>query len=45
LFDTKTDDYSTVLKNIKSFLAQPFAAAIENENFTKQWTVLNCEWK
>jgi predicted nucleotidyltransferase component of viral defense system len=43
--DTKTDDYSTVLKNIKSFLAQPFAAAIENENFTKQWTVLNCEWK
>lgn len=43
--DTKTDDYSAVLKNIKSFLAQPFAAAIENENFTKQWTILNCEWK
>lgn len=43
--DTKTDDYSTVLRNIKTFLAQPFAAAIESENFTKQWTVLNCEWK
>lgn len=43
--DTKTDDYSAVLKNIKSFLAQPFAAAIENENFTKQWTILNCKWK
>ena len=43
--DTKTDDYSTVLKNIRSFLAQPFVAAIESENFTKQWTILNCEWK
>lgn len=43
--DTKTDDYSTVLRNIKTFLAQSFAAAIERENFTKQWTVLNCEWK
>ncbi len=43
--DTKTDDYSAVLKNIKSFLAQPFAAAIESENFTKQWAILNCEWK
>ena len=43
--DTKTDDYSTVLKNIRSFLAQPFVAAIESENFTKQWTILNCEWR
>ncbi|MCM1537985.1 MAG: nucleotidyl transferase AbiEii/AbiGii toxin family protein [bacterium] len=42
---TKTDDYSAVLKNIKTFLAQPFAAAIESENFTKQWSVLSCEWK
>lgn len=43
--DIRTDDYSTVLKNIKTFLAQPFAVAIESGKFTKQWTALNCEWK
>lgn len=43
--DIKTNDYSAVLENMKSFLAQPFAAAIKSENFTKQWTISNCEWK
>lgn len=42
--DTKTDDYSTVLKTIKSFLAEPFAAAIEGKDFGKQWVATNGEW-
>ena len=28
--DTKTDDFSTVLKTIKAFLIEPFMAAVEN---------------
>ncbi len=35
--DTKTDDYSTVLRTIKTLLEEPFAAAIEGKNFTKRW--------
>ena len=36
--DAKTDDYSTVLKTIKAFLAEPFTASIEGKDFSKQWT-------
>ena len=43
--DAKTDDYSTVLKTIKAFLAEPFIAAVENKNFTAKWTASNNEWK
>lgn len=42
--DTKTDDYSTVLKTIKVFLEKPFAAAIEDEKFTKQWIAATGKW-
>ena len=42
--DAKTDDYGTVLKTIKAFLAEPFAAALEGEDFSKQWVANNCEW-
>ena len=42
--DVKTDDYGTVLKAIKSFLAEPFIAAIEGKDFSKQWHVSNGEW-
>ena len=42
--DAKTDDYSTVLNTIKAFLAEPFAAAIEGEDFSKQWIANNGEW-
>jgi len=42
--DAKTDDYSTVLNTIKAFLAEPFAAAIEGEDFGKQWVANNGEW-
>lgn len=42
--DTKTDNYSTVLKTIKTFLTKPFIAAVENKTFTDNWTVQNDEW-
>lgn len=40
----KIDDYSTVLKTIKIFLEQPFAAAMEGKTFTKHWFVTNNKW-
>lgn len=42
--DTKTDDYSTVLKTIKAFLAKPFTAALENKAFSEQWSANQNEW-
>lgn len=42
--DTKTDDYSTVLKNIKAFLSKPFAAAVKGKEFSEQWAAANSEW-
>lgn len=42
--DTKMDDYSTVLKNIKVFLTKPFTAAIRDKEFTEKWSAANDEW-
>ena len=42
--DTKTDDYSTVLKTIRNFLEQPFTAAVENKTFTERWSPANSKW-
>ena len=42
--DAKTDDYSTVLNTIKAFLAEPFTAAIEGKDFSKQWVANNGKW-
>ena len=42
--DTKTDDYSTVLKKIKNFLVQPFAAAIKKKEFAEKWSVADGNW-
>lgn len=42
--DTKTDNYSTVLKNIKAFLTKPFTAAIRDKEFTEKWSAANGEW-
>ncbi len=42
--DTKTDDYSTVLKTIKAFLTKPFTAAVGCKEFTVQWYAANSEW-
>lgn len=42
--DTKTDDYSTVLKAIKVFLAKPFTAAIKGFEYTERWSTAKGEW-
>ena len=42
--DTKTDDYSTVLETIKTFLTKPFMAAVEGNAFTGNWTAQNGRW-
>ena len=42
--DTKTDDYSTVLKVIKNFLVQPFLSAIKETEFTEKWSVTDSSW-
>ncbi len=42
--DTKTDDYSTVLKTIKAFLTKPFTAAVGGKEFTPKWSANNDEW-
>lgn len=42
--DTKTDDYGTVLKTIKTFLTKPFMAAVENKEFIQQWSAYSGKW-
>ena len=42
--DTKTDDYSTVLKTIKTFLTKPFTAAVRDKEITEKWSSINGEW-
>ena len=42
--DTKTNDYSTVLKTIKEFLTEPFIAAARGKEFTEKWSATNGEW-
>lgn len=43
--DTKTDDFSTVLKTIKAFLIEPFMAAVENKEFEEKWTAVDGRWR
>ena len=42
--DTKTDDFSTVLKTIKVFLKKPFKAAVSDKEFTEKWSAANVGW-
>ena len=42
--DTETEDFNTVLRMIKVFLNEPFAAAVESAEFTKQWSTANGKW-
>lgn len=42
--DTKTDDYSTVLKTIKMFLTKPFTETVRDKEFTEKWSAANSEW-
>ncbi len=43
--DTKTDDYGTVLKTIKTFLTKPFTATVRDKGFNEKWSAANGEWK
>ena len=43
--NTKTDDFETVLKTIKLFLAEPFIAAIDNKSFDNKWSCVTNQWK
>ena len=43
--DTKTDDFSTVLRTIGDFLATPYEAAIENAGFHLKWLVRKQIWE
>ncbi len=42
--DTKTEDYSTVLKTIKAFLAKPFTEAVVCKKFDKKWAATKDKW-
>lgn len=42
--DTKTDDYSTVLKTIQAFLTEPLTAEIDNRGFSGRWSANQNEW-
>lgn len=42
--DTKTDDYSTVLKTIKIFLTKPFKATVNEKEFIEKWSAANGKW-
>lgn len=42
--NTKTDDYSTILKTIRIFLEKPFTAAVENKTFTECWSTADSKW-
>lgn len=43
--DTKTDDYDTVLRSIKAFLAKPFYAVVKNLEHDEQWSAQNNLWR
>ena len=42
--DTKTDDFSTVLKTIQEFSTKPLTKTVTNGEFTEQWSATNGEW-
>ena len=42
--DTKTDDYNTVLRTIKTFLADPYKAAVTGNKYTESWFAYNGSW-
>ena len=42
--DTKTDDFDTVLKMIKKFLAEPYNSTVENKEFAESWSASSEKW-
>lgn len=43
--DIKTDDYGTILRTIKEFLAYPFASAVEGTVYSNCWSASKGKWK
>ena len=43
--DTKTDDYSIVLKTIKAFLIKPFTASVDAIEYPEQWIAAENQWR
>lgn len=43
--DTPTDDYRTVLHVIKSFLVNPFTAAVQDMEYTEHWSAAVGKWE
>lgn len=43
--NTKTDDFKTILDAIQRFLWAPYRAAVEREEFRKQWKAEQNSWK
>ncbi len=43
--DTKTDDFSTVLRTIQGFLTDPYEAAVENAGFHLKWLMRKQIWE
>lgn len=42
--DTKTDDFDTVLRTIRTFLADPYKAAVTGNKYTESWSAYNGSW-
>lgn len=42
--ETKTDDFSTVLKTIRTFLLKPFTAVVENAGYDEHWHASIQKW-
>ena len=42
--DTKTDDYNTVLRTIRTFLVEPYKAAVTGKKYIESWSAYNGSW-
>lgn len=42
--DTKTDNFSIVLKTIKEFLIEPFESVIKNKEYEGKWITQKGKW-
>ena len=42
--NTKTDDFDTVLRTIKAFLAESYKAVVDNKEFGESWVASNGKW-
>ena len=43
--NTKTDDFSTVLKTMSTFLTKPYISAVQNEECSSHWSAFKGKWE